>query len=160
MGIDKRQFSQRYYRVCHSFASFTIPYLCSVYREFEGDMVLCIVLGEIANRNVGQFFEKADDGVPETVLNDPAEHGRLLRPCNAYSVAESTGIPRETVRRRVKVLIKRGWVAENEKGHLFVTQQAAEHFERLTLVALESFFLTAKSLLEALPTRDAPGRRN
>ena len=39
---------------------------------------------------------------------------------NMRSLAESTGIPRETVRRKVALLIARGWVVTDE-GTLYYT---------------------------------------
>ncbi|QDX81759.1 hypothetical protein B9N43_11155 [Denitratisoma sp. DHT3] len=153
MSIDDREFTQHYYRASYLFARFTVPYMRNIYREFEGDMVLTLVLGEIATRNVGQFFEQPAGPLPETVLNDLAEQRRLLRPCNANSVSEATGIPRETVRRKVNALIERGWVAQDEKGHLFVTQKSAERFERFMFDTLESLLPAAQALARML----APG---
>mgnify|MGYP001015568525 CR=1 FL=1 len=42
----------------------------------------------------------------------------LMSACNALSISRSTGIPRETVRRRVEALVKRGWVRRDVRGHL------------------------------------------
>jgi hypothetical protein len=152
MSIDDREFSQHYYRASYLFARFTVPFMRNIYQEFEGDMVLTLVLGEIATRNVGQFFEKPG-APPESVLNDLAEQRRLLRPCNASSVSDATGIPRETVRRKVNTLLDRGWISQDEKGHLFVTQKAAERFERFMFTTLESLLSAAQALAQTL----APG---
>lgn len=40
---------------------------------------------------------------------------------NAFSVSKATGIPRETVRRRVDKLVKKGWLAKNAKGEIAIT---------------------------------------
>lgn len=156
MSIDNREFALHYYRASYLFARFTVPYMRSIYQEFEGDMVLTLVLGEIATRNVGQFFEKPGEPIPEAILNDLAEQRRLLRPCNANSVSDTTGIPRETVRRKVNTLIERGWIAQDEKGYLFVTQKAAERFERFMFATLESLLPAAQALAQTLSPRNAP----
>lgn len=44
---------------------------------------------------------------------------------NAYSVALYTDIPRETVRRKVKVLVAKGLMECDERGNLAPTAQAA-----------------------------------
>ncbi len=43
------------------------------------------------------------------------------RGINAMSIAASTGIPRETVRRKLKRLVERGYIVEKTKGHYVVT---------------------------------------
>jgi DNA-binding IclR family transcriptional regulator len=44
---------------------------------------------------------------------------------NTQSIADSTGIPRESVRRKVARLMDRGWVRRNEDGTFEVTERAA-----------------------------------
>ncbi|MDY0013606.1 MAG: hypothetical protein RBS40_12015 [Rhodocyclaceae bacterium] len=96
-----------------------------VLEDFERDALLAVLLGEIALHNL--------QGVE-------GDHGALLcsgqrrlpggmRPCNAYSVAASTGIPRETVRRKVARLVELGWIEKRLGGHLFITEAALQHFE-------------------------------
>ena len=97
MTIDPGEFEQHYYRAAYLFSRFTVPYLRNVYREFEGDMLINIVLGEIGTRNVGRFFDTSEDYIAsETLLDDVTEHQRVLRPCNALSISDATGIAPET----------------------------------------------------------------
>ena len=86
--------------------------------------VLPIVLGEVGLYNVGGF------GFDENALAALRCYGdafdRLpLRPCNAFSISSSTGIPRETVRRKVSHLIQNGWISRDAKGGLTITAKAA-----------------------------------
>lgn len=147
MDIDDPQFSEHYYQLSFVLSRFIVPTMRETYREFGGDMLLTLVLGEIATRNLGQFFDSGGaHDLPESVLNDPNHQRRLLRPCNALSISNATGIPRETVRRRVKSLLELGWVDQDDHGHLFVTQKAAERFQRMTLSALEQLLPVAHTL--------------
>ena len=41
------------------------------------------------------------------------------RPVNALSVAAATGIPRETVRRKLKALVKKGVLVEKDGGYIY-----------------------------------------
>jgi predicted transcriptional regulator len=41
------------------------------------------------------------------------------RPINALSVSEATGIPRETVRRKLKMLVKKGVLMEKDGGYIY-----------------------------------------
>jgi hypothetical protein len=151
MTIDPGEFEQHYYRAAYLFSRFTVPYLRNVYREFEGDMLLNIVLGEIGTRNVGRFFDTSEDYIAsETLLDDVSEHQRVLRPCNALSISDATGVPRETVRRKVNLLIKKGWVYQNDKGHLYLTPEVANHFERFLFSSIEAMIPAAQALAEVL----------
>lgn len=51
-----------------------------------------------------------------------------LEPCNAFSLAASTGIPRETVRRKIDQLVKRGWVQKDANGLVRIRPEVGEHF--------------------------------
>ena len=162
MTINPEEFEQHYFRVAYLFSRFTVPYLRSIYREFGGDMLLNLVLGEIGTRNVGYFFDAdKDSNSSEAVLNDVSEHQRLLRPCNALSISEATGIPRETVRRKIDMLIKKGWVYKNEKGHIYLTPEVAKHFEHFLFTSIEALLPSAQALIDVLsklPTGDDAGK--
>lgn len=157
MRIDPEEFEQHYFRAAYLFSRFTVPYMRSIYREFGGDMLLNLVLGEIGTRNVGYFFDaEKDTHASENVLNDVSEHQRLMRPCNALSISEATGIPRETVRRKIDMLIKKGWVYKNERGHIYLTPEVAQHFEHFLFNSIESLLPSAQALIDVLSKLPQP----
>ncbi len=41
---------------------------------------------------------------------------QFIRPTSGRAIAESTGLPRETVRRRIDALVARGWLARDGRG--------------------------------------------
>lgn len=51
---------------------------------------------------------------------------------NTYSVALYTDIPRETVRRKVKLLVEKGWLDCDTRGNLAPTAQAASDLKEGT----------------------------
>jgi len=58
-------------------------------------------------------------------FHDEESFRRLpLRPCNAFSISASTGIPRETVRRKVGQMIRQGLIERDRKGGLTITASA------------------------------------
>lgn len=116
------------YQVAHLISSFTVPLLRDLYRRFDGDMVEIIVLGEIAMRNVSQFFDKSVGIVPEQWLDDEGQRNKLMRPCNVLSISDATGIPRETVRRKVKQLIDKGWLWRDANQGLFLKSGVGQGF--------------------------------
>lgn len=166
MTVDMKLFEQNYYRIAYLFSLFTVPYMRNIYREFSGDMLLNIVIGEIGTRNVSQFFKSSsfdtakDSKYYESMLDDVEEHPRLLRPCNALSISDATGIPRETVRRKVNALIKMGWVQQNEKGHLYLTSKVAKHFEGFLLSSIESLLPAAHALDDVLSSLSPEDRES
>jgi hypothetical protein len=102
---------------------FFLRYLNLLYRKFDGDFVLCMVLGEIANHNVSGFFSRR--GSSKDMLKQLENYDqrvKLLTPTNAFSVSEATGIPRETVRRKIEKLQKKGWVVKSKKGELLISE--------------------------------------
>ncbi len=120
--------------------------------DFDRDILLPILLGEIALHNVGAL----QNGVAQRVgtrpakripasSEPPADAIEGLKPCNAYSIAAATGLPRETVRRKIVRLTELGWIHRRENGHLFITAAALEKFGAM---------LTSRALGELLETAD------
>jgi hypothetical protein len=109
---------------------FFVRYLLRLYHEFDGDLALIIVLGEIGHHNTSHFYaaNTLAKAVVSTRWSDPALHSNDLLPCNAFSLSEATGIPRETVRRKIATLVERGWVKRNTKGEVFITPAVADYF--------------------------------
>jgi len=103
---------------------YNLRYMVRLYAAFEGDLLLPIVLGEVGLYNVGGLG--LDDQALAAIRCSDDDFGKLpLRPCNAFSISSSTGIPRETVRRKVSHLIQLGWIARDQKGGLTITAKAA-----------------------------------
>ncbi len=108
---------------------FLLRYLNRLYREFDGDLALVIVLGEVAHHNVCRMFSGEGPLTPleETNYDDPALYAKL-EPCNAFSLAAATGIPRETARRKVGQLVKRGWLQRDPDGSVRIRPAVGQHF--------------------------------
>ena len=133
------------YQISHLISAFTVPMMRKLYHQFDGDMVEIIVLGEISLRNVDQFFRKGGADMPEKLLDDMERRGKLLQSCNVLSISEATGIPRETVRRKVAHLIEKGWLTRDERKRLVVKTGAGERFVKANgKTAVEILELAAK----------------
>ncbi len=157
--IDDERFAQVQYRASDLMGRFTVPHLRAVYHAFDGDMILCLVVGEIALRNMGRYFDDERNAkLPESRLDDSAEREQVMRPCNALSIADSTGIPRETVRRKVALALERGWVHRNARGHLYLTQELARDFMAMTRERIEEMIATGRALEALLLGEECPPR--
>lgn len=125
-----------------------------MFEEFDRDILLPILLGEIALRNIDTFEARAGrrPAAVEPAAASPdctpgGDDARLgaMRPCNAYSIAAATGLPRETVRRKIGRLVELGWIRKQSNGHLYMTLRAVKHFGSL---------LCSRDLPEFLETAD------
>lgn len=109
---------------------FFVGYLRDLYAHFEGDLALVIVLGEIAHHNMATHFS-VGTGVDRKAI-DRMEHDEALRSrmqaCNAHSLAAATGMPRETIRRKIARLEELGWVERAERREVRITPAVARHF--------------------------------
>ncbi len=110
---------------------FFLRHLNLLYREFKGDFVLCLVLGEIAHHNISGFF--STQGTCLKIQKQFATYPdrmRHLKPANAFSISEATGIPRETVRRKIDKLQKKGWIIKNDRSEVVICETVSDHFTK------------------------------
>jgi hypothetical protein len=96
--------------------------LVSLRRCFGGDLELMLVLAVIGSRTMGQRrTHRLSYDEFLTLDRSQSEPG----PINLQSIADFSGIPRETVRRKVQALQRAGWVLKRDDGYLIATAQAA-----------------------------------
>jgi hypothetical protein len=121
--------------------------LCELRRVFGGDLDTPIILAVIGQR----YFE--------TIVGKPFSYSDALdgkapptgeRLTNIESVAEAAGIPRETVRRKVNDMIRRGWIIKGPRGALTVTAEASNALATATHVAYTLLDVTFEAIAGAL----------
>ena len=84
-------------------------------RLYDNDLDMACVAGAVAlestdaNLRLAEFRDKFRD--LRSVIGLEGQHG-----VNAFSIAQYTGIPRETVRRKLKRLVGKGAVTEKTRG--------------------------------------------
>lgn len=128
--IDPAQFDRHYPQLTYEAGLFMVAYLRRLHAQFDGDLATAIVLGEIAHHNVRGFMREvlpASGKAAAEAATDEAIAASIRR-CNTLSVAEASGIPRETVRRKVARLVEMGLVTRDAKGGLAVTRKVGRHF--------------------------------
>lgn len=157
--FSKARYKARRGEVRLHMSHFFLRYLNDIYHAFQGDLALAIVLGEISHHNTARFFS------PERTLNEAVtalpDNPALwvgLDGCNAYSLSCATGIPRETVRRKIAQLKKRHWVEEVPKQGLRITQSCADHFGADYSLRFLNNLLRASRILEELLAEEPPDR--
>ena len=125
---------------------FTTGYLRRAYQVFEGDLVMALVFGEIAQYNISRALrtlmaesEKKPQNWKQLVKAFELEK---VAPCNALSISEATGIPRETVRRKVRDLETRNWLIREGTNRLSVSPVLSAELESFSLEILQEFIDT------------------
>ena len=111
-----------------------LNHLIRLYQAFDGDIECCIVLGEIAHYNARNVFS---DLIQERVML--SEFTSKYRGSNAHSISLSTGIPRETVRRKILKLEEMGYLQQDEKKQLRITSLPSIELEEFSKKSGELF---------------------
>lgn len=140
---------------------FILWHLSRVRARFEGDLDCALILGEIGHFNVQKIISRHH--TPNAVMHEALlktqtvkrysevpDIGDLIKHCNALSISASTGIPRETVRRKIQWLEEQGWIEKNAKGHLSITPLPAEAFKEFNQEMLSEFFNTYQRIQAVL----------
>lgn len=120
----RRAFELRYPAYQYQIVEFVSEHLADLSRVFRGDLQQMMVLAII-----GQVYLRA---YKEALLATGGDHpGQLNASISASRIADVTGIPRQTVRRKLSALITRGWIEKMDDAtfRLVVTgeQAAARH---------------------------------
>ena len=114
--------------------------------HFQGDLDLMLVLAVIGSRTQDARWN-AELAVLGQLTRDENAKGKQ-QPINIQSIAAFSGIPRETVRRKLVILEERGWVSRDAEGHIVATSRAGADLE----VATGDTITYLASLLRAIET--------
>jgi len=87
------------------FVSFSTDFLIRCYRVFDGDIKSAIIFNVIS---LWALRQRETDVVPDVAGFS----------CNNHSISIATGIPYETVRRKVKSMVENGWLEFSDSSHV------------------------------------------
>jgi DNA-binding transcriptional ArsR family regulator len=124
----------------------------------DGDLDLAIIAGAVAM--VGVESSMRDPAFRRTFANLDAVVGvARQRGCNALSIAEATGLPRETVRRKMRRLVDMGVLVRRDGGG-YVWQpgvlQSPAYTQLLQEVSNETLRLLNECLEEGIFSAESP----
>jgi DNA-binding transcriptional ArsR family regulator len=122
------RFLEEYPRYQYAFVEFLVAHLTDIARAFDGDLQQPLILAVIGQVRL-EARKRADDaGAPM-----PSSEELSI---TASRLADVTGIPRETVRRKLSLLEARGWIAKRPDGAWYLVADpdgndapARRHFE-------------------------------
>jgi hypothetical protein len=137
--IDETWITDRLDRIWPEHTTAFASLLIDLRRHFDGDLDAMLILATVSAGTQGNAWR-------DTLLGDGV--GRETRPCatNTQSIAAITGIPRESVRRKLVPLQRKGWVKRDDAGNWSPGPQAASDLRpatRATLRYLNTVFAAA-----------------
>ena len=133
---------------------FIVDHVIRAARLFDNDTESLILFGMLAHLNIVHLVPPGSS--PRTTLDD---HGRIpdsqpkLRPVRVRDLAQITGRPRETIRRKLEHMRKSGRVLRLSSGWVYNVASIDADMLALTMDSVRRFLETADSMRSA--ARDA-----
>ncbi len=119
-------------------------FLIQCRRYLNGDLDRLLIFCVISDRNLAAKNMLVDLG-----------HGRSAeKPLNLQAIADCSGLPRETARRKLQDLTALGWVERDERGNFRTTAKAATDLAPLTKLGIQ-YLARMKDILQG---KDARGK--
>tara|TARA_B100000579_G_scaffold357505_1_gene313504 strand:- start:15 stop:998 length:984 start_codon:yes stop_codon:yes gene_type:complete len=134
--LIKKNFTQ-----CWSyFLSFQIEYLTTFKKKFFGDYESLSIWAMIVyNQNL--YFNKKINKIDNSIVKEKYLKMLILLKeslgLNAMSISDLTGIPRPTVLRKLKKLIKTKWISKDKKS-LYKISPSEKNYKDLDLIRYEN----------------------
>jgi hypothetical protein len=128
--------------------------LVTLRRDFHGDLDAMLVLLTLSLGTDRENWAEA--------LLGRFEGSSPSRLTNTQSIAQASGIPRETVRRKLETMQARGWVARDAAGNWTPTPRAVEDLRAGSLETVAFIRTVAAAVLSAdakRPEEDPPRGR-
>lgn len=109
-------------------------FLIECRQHFDGDLDLFLILCVIGDRTFAERHVPPDMNFAS--WNSTKVKDVRSEDINVQSIANFSGLPRETVRRKLSALLEKGWVVRDEKGYIRATEKAKRDLEPLTRTSL------------------------
>ncbi len=155
MDFNQTGFERHQREISIVLGQYHLRYLRRIAEVFDGDLELALILGEVANRNIG--FVLSETGVSSSEVDQEiirARENNGLSPCSAMSVSLATGLPRETVRRKLNKLVVQGFLVKLRDSTFVTTTKPLEYFsETLTKEQLADLLRTGAKISRLLDTK-------
>lgn len=112
----------------------------------DGDLDLFLVLTIIGERTF--TARNAPDGMTHEDFIERSVNSLQPAAINLQSIADYSGIPRETVRRKLQILSEKGWIIKDDRNFVTVTDKAKSNLDELTKSSLKYLIEVDSALSE------------
>jgi hypothetical protein len=151
MKLDEESLAASFGRIWPAHNDAFCELLVSLRRQFDGDLDRMLVLAIIGSRTLARG-RTADLSLAKFI---DGERSDTPPPINLQSIADYSGIPRETVRRKLLALEHSGWIRRDREGYLIATAKAAEDLEPATRATMR-YLLTVVGAWTAAESERTP----
>lgn len=121
-------------------------------RKFNIDYQTMVLWAVLAHQNCAHLFPPGS--LPSKILDEQGHlHDRkegMLRPVRLRHLSEIAGVPRETTRRKLKVLRDAGWITEVRQGWVVDPEKIDGEVREFTLENTRRFLAAAAEVTRAL----------
>lgn len=131
-----------------------VDHMLRVYRTFDMDFEAVMLFGVLAHQNIAHLMPP---GAPlHKVLGVdgrlPLDSALLLRPLRVRDLVQITGIPRETVRRKLRYLESKAMICRAEGGWAILPTAISDEFREFTRESVRRLLSTAREVTRTLET--------
>lgn len=131
MGISQERFG----RIWPGHVDGLIAFLTRLRAAFHGDLDAALIMAVIGSAALPRG--RMPDDLSYEAFRGMDKRDEFYTPLNTFSIAQITGIPRETARRKLDRMERRGWIKRDESGHWHVEPAGAAELEPMTRYSLE-----------------------
>ncbi len=135
-------------RIWPAHVSSLADFLIACRTSFNGDLDMFLVMTVIGDRTFSQ--RHVDPDLDYETFRSGVGPSTTSLDINLRSIADFSGIPRETVRRKINQLVKLGWVVKQPNGSLLATSKARDDLEPLTRASIQYISRMQKLFSETL----------
>lgn len=140
-------FRARYSEFQYTFVQFFTEHLTDLSRSFRGDLGEMLILAVIGQAFIDAYHERGRGNAPEDI--------RARAWINASRLSDVTGIPRQTVRRKLDALERRGWIERNNEAEWTLRFEGPSSVARRELKELDDRAIDRVALLYSQLSRIA-----
>jgi hypothetical protein len=135
-GLDviDEELTQGFGRIWPQHVAALTQFLIDCRRHFDGDIDLFLALCIIGDRTFSARHAPPD--MTFETWNASKVEDVQSEEINVQSISDFSGIPRETVRRKLNILVEKGWVSRDERGFITATEKAKHDLAPLTMSSL------------------------
>lgn len=151
-------FAREFGRVAFVLNRHLIDHWLRAARHFEMDFESLVIWGVLAHQNVAHLMlPGAPPADPQEASGAAIEPQPRFRALRLRDLSQITGIPRETVRRKLALLRERGWVEYGSEGWVIVNPQGNADLIEFTRESTRRFLDAAREVSRLLREAAAPG---
>jgi hypothetical protein len=146
-GMNNSDFDKHFGKIHARHSGALNRYMIECRKACDGDLDLFLIMAIVGERTFTATH------APDTMSHEDFVSGTVGNidplPINLQSIADFSGIPRETVRRKLELLIARGWITRGENGYVTATDMANHALQGLTQSTLR-YLADLKAVFEQM----------